>query len=123
MGGITAVVPLEITSARRATSCSPPTSTVCRSVSFPSPRKSLAPVASSAAAGPRGSESPGASCFGQGLARANQRLGGNATPVGALAPDQLALDHGERQPAVPQAVRDRLSRDATAETYDIELAR
>ena len=43
MGGIAAVLPLAITTARRATSCSPPTITVRRSVSCPSPRKSLAP--------------------------------------------------------------------------------
>ena len=51
MGGIAAVLPLAITTARRATSCPLPTATVRRSVSFPSPRKSLAPVASIAAAG------------------------------------------------------------------------
>ena len=51
MGGIAAVLPLAITTARRAMSSSFPTATVRRSVSFPSPRKSLAPVASSAAAG------------------------------------------------------------------------
>ena len=51
MGGIAAVLPLAITTARRAMSRSLPTSTVRRSVSLPSPRKSLAPVASSAAAG------------------------------------------------------------------------
>ncbi len=48
--GITAVLPLAITTARRAMSCSLPIATVRRSVSFPSPRKSLAPVASIAAA-------------------------------------------------------------------------
>ena len=51
IGGIAAVLPLAITTARRAMSCSPPTATVRRSVSVPSPRKSLAPVASIAAAG------------------------------------------------------------------------
>src|SRR5258705_846488 len=51
MVGIAAVLPLAITTARRAMSCSLPTATVRRSVSFPSPRKSLAPVASIAAAG------------------------------------------------------------------------
>ena len=51
MGGIAAVPPLAITTARRATSCSPPTATVRRFVSVPSPRKSRAPVASIAAAG------------------------------------------------------------------------
>src|SRR5207248_1220393 len=51
IGGIAAVLPLAITTARRAISCSLPTATVRRSVSVPSPRKSLAPVASIAAAG------------------------------------------------------------------------
>ena len=51
IGGIAAVLPLAITTARRAMSCSRPTVTVRRSVSLPSPRKSLAPVASIAAAG------------------------------------------------------------------------
>ena len=51
MRGIAAVLPFAITTARRAVSGSPPTSTVRRSLSFPSPRKSRAPVASIAAAG------------------------------------------------------------------------
>src|SRR5262245_2595648 len=51
MGGIAALVPLAITTARRATSGSPPTCTVPRSVNLPSPRKSRAPVASIAAVG------------------------------------------------------------------------
>jgi len=51
MGGIAAVLPLAMTTARRATSRSSRTSTVRGSVSLPSPRKSLAPVASIAAAG------------------------------------------------------------------------
>ena len=49
--GIAAVLPLAITTARRAMSRSFPTSTVRWSVSFPSPRNNVAPVASSAAAG------------------------------------------------------------------------
>ena len=55
--GIAVVLPLAITTARRATSRWLPTSTVRRSVSVPSPRMSLAPVASSAAAGRRSSRS------------------------------------------------------------------
>ena len=51
MAGIAAVLPLAITTARRATSSSLPTVTVRGSVNIPSPRKSLAPVASIAAAG------------------------------------------------------------------------
>ena len=51
MGGIAVVLPLAITTARRATSSSLPTVIVRGSVNFPSPRKSLAPVASIAAAG------------------------------------------------------------------------
>jgi hypothetical protein len=46
-----AVLPLAITTARRTMRCSLPTATVRNSVSFPSPRKSRAPVASIAAAG------------------------------------------------------------------------
>jgi hypothetical protein len=57
MGGIAAVLPLAITTARRAISCSFATTTVFRSVNFPSPRTSLAPVASMAAAGRRSSRS------------------------------------------------------------------
>src|SRR5438552_1884507 len=57
IGGIAAVPPLAITTARLAVSWSPPTSTVRRSTSFPSPRTSLAPVASSAAAGRESSRS------------------------------------------------------------------
>ena len=53
MRGTAAVLPLAITTARRAVSCSPSTATVRRSVSLPSPRKSLAPVAFIAAAGRR----------------------------------------------------------------------
>src|SRR5438067_1181875 len=57
IGGIVAVPPLAMTTARRATYCSPPTSTVRRSTSVPCPRTSLAPVASSAAAGRESSRS------------------------------------------------------------------
>ena len=57
IGGITAVLPLATTTARRATRRSSPTSTVRGSRSFPSPRKSRAPVFSRAAAGLRSSRS------------------------------------------------------------------
>ena len=41
IGGIAAVLPFAITKALRATSCSPPTTTVCRSTSDPTPRISF----------------------------------------------------------------------------------
>src|SRR5690242_4916650 len=57
MGGIAAVPPFAITTARRATSSSAPTLTVRRSTIVPAPRNSFAPVASSAAAGRASSRS------------------------------------------------------------------
>ncbi len=39
------------------------------------------------------------------LARAQQRLGRDARPVGALTADQLALDDGDAQSAVGQRAR------------------
>src|SRR5207237_1712658 len=57
IGGIVAVPPLAISSARRDAYCSPPTSTVRRSTSVPCPRTSRAPVASSAVAGRESSRS------------------------------------------------------------------
>ena len=148
IGGIAAVLPLAITTARRATSCSPPTATVRRSVSVPSPRKSLAPVASIAAAGRLSSrlraihrtrvETLGKSTvhstrdaasdasaigLGQRFARAKQGLGRHAAPVRALAADELPLDNRQRQPAALKARGDRFSGDATAETDDVELLR
>src|SRR5450759_1053081 len=57
MGGMAAVLPFAITTALRATSVSAPTWTVRRSTNVPSPRKSFAPVASSAAAGRESSRS------------------------------------------------------------------
>ena len=38
-----------------------------------------------------------------------------------LAADQLSLDDGERQPAVAKAHGDRLPRDTTTATHDIEF--
>ena len=49
------------------------------------------------------------------LARAQQRLGRNARPVGALAADQLPLDHGDAQPAGRRAPRRSARRGAAAE--------
>ena len=110
IGGIAAVPPLAITTGRRAMSFSPPTSTVRRSVSFPSPRNNLAPVASIAAAGRLSSrsraihstrldtlgkstvhstrEAARTTCaigLAQRFARTQQSLGRHAAPVRALA--------------------------------------
>src|SRR5205823_14195125 len=59
--------------------------------------------------------------LGQGFTRPKQGLGRHATPVRALAPDELSFDDRERQPAVSKADRDRFSGDATAETDDVKL--
>jgi hypothetical protein len=44
----------------------------------------------------------GAPRGGQHVARADERLGRHAAPVGALPADQLPLDQGDAQPAVGQ---------------------
>ena len=48
-------------------------------------------------------ELPGAAGFTQRFARTQQRLRRDASPVRALAADELALDHRERQAAAAQA--------------------
>ena len=50
-----------------------------------------------------------------GLARAQQRLGRDAGPVGALAADQLALDDGDPQAALGQRAGAVLAGRAAAE--------
>ena len=54
-----------------------------------------------------------------GLAGAEQRLGRDARPVGALAPDQLALDHGDAQAALGQGGGAVLAGGAPAEHDDV----
>ena len=49
------------------------------------------------------------------LARAQQRLGRDARPVGALAADQLALDERDAQPALGQRARAVLAGRAAAD--------
>ena len=145
-GGIAALLPFATTTARRATSCSPPTSTVRGSVSLPSPRKSVAPVASNRRRRPavvevarhpqhalrhlRKVDAPsprarrrgaGAAGLAQRFAGTKQRLRRHAAPVRALAADELPLDHRQRQPAVVKAGGDRFTSDAAAETHDVEL--
>ncbi len=47
----------------------------------------------------RGGQAGGITGLGAGLNRAQQGLGGDARPVGALPADQLPLDQGHPQPA------------------------
>ena len=56
------------------------------------------------------------------LARAQQRLRRDARPVGALAPDQLALDEGDPQAAFGQRAGAVLARRAAAEDDDVVVA-
>ena len=53
------------------------------------------------------------------LAGAQQRLGRDARPVGALAPDQLALDEGDAQAALGQRAGAVLARRAAADDDDV----
>ena len=53
------------------------------------------------------------------LAGAQQRLGRDARPVGALAADQLALDEGDPQAAVGQLAGAVLARRAAAQDDDV----
>jgi hypothetical protein len=57
-----------------------------------------------------------------GLTRAQQRLGGDARPVGALAADQLALDDGDAQSAGSQRRSAVLAGGAAAEDDDVVVA-
>ena len=56
------------------------------------------------------------------LAGAQQRLGRDARPVRALAADELALDHGNAQPALGERAGAVLSRRASAEDDDVIVA-
>ena len=53
------------------------------------------------------------------LAGAQQRLGRDARPVGALAADQLALDERDAQAALGQRAGAVLARRAAAEDDDV----
>src|SRR5258708_7184918 len=57
-----------------------------------------------------------------GLAGAQQRLGRDARPVGALAPDQLPLDEGNPQAALGQLPPPVLARRAAAYDDDVVIA-
>ena len=57
-----------------------------------------------------------------GLARAQQRLGRDARPVGALAADQLALDHRDAQAALGERAGAVLARRAAADDDDVVVA-
>ena len=74
---------------------------------------SSSPVTASAAPGH-------APHLGQQLARAQQRLGGHARVVGALAADQLRLDDRDRQPAVRQPPGRHLAGRAGADHDHVE---
>ena len=56
------------------------------------------------------------------LARPQQRLRRDAGPVGALAPDELALDDGDAQAALGQRAGAVLARRAAAEDDDVVVA-
>src|SRR5262249_28282807 len=56
----------------------------------------------------------------QRLARPQQRLGGDAAVVRALAAEQLALDDRDAQPALGKARRAVLARRAAAQDDDVE---
>ena len=56
------------------------------------------------------------------LARAQQRLGRDARPVGALAADQLALDDGDAQATLGQRAGAVLTRRSGAEHDDVVVA-
>ena len=56
------------------------------------------------------------------LARAQQRLRRNASPVGALAADQLALNDGDAQPARGQRPGAMLARRPAAENDHVVVA-
>src|SRR5512134_2128063 len=57
-----------------------------------------------------------------GLPRAQQRLGRDARPVGALATDQLVLDECDAQPALCERAGAVLARRAAADDDDIVAA-
>src|ERR687898_1617532 len=57
-----------------------------------------------------------------GLLRAQQGLGWNARPVGALATDQFALDERDAQPALCERAGAVLARRAAADDDDVVAA-
>jgi hypothetical protein len=70
---------------------------------------------------PRCSERACTTSFFQRLARAQQGLRRDATPVRAFAADQLALDYGKREPASFESVADGFPRHASAKADDIKF--
>ena len=58
----------------------------------------------------------------RGLARAQQRLGRNAGPVGAFATDQFALDERDAQAALRERAGAVLARRAAADDDDVVVA-
>ena len=61
----------------------------------------------------------GLACAIYRLARAEQRLGRNARPIGALTADQVALDERDAQPALGQCRGAVLSGRATTKDDDV----
>ena len=55
----------------------------------------------------------------QHVARPDQRLGRDATPIGALPSDQFPLDDGDGEAAVGQAARGMFSRRARADYHHV----
>jgi len=64
----------------------------------------------------------GVVCSVHGLAGAQQRLGRDARPVGALAADELALDEGDPKAALGKCARGVLARRAAAEDDHVVVA-
>jgi hypothetical protein len=56
---------------------------------------------------------------GKHVARPDERLGGNAAPVGALAADQLSFHDGNGEAAVGQAASDMFARRARADHHHV----
>src|SRR5439155_12652962 len=71
----------------------------------------------------RGSQGSRAPRLLDGFRGPQKGLGGHATPVSALAADQLTLHDGKRKPAVFEAARDRLTGDPATQTHDVKLLR
>ncbi len=72
---------------------------------------------------PRGGQSAGALCFFECFTGAQQGLGGDASPVGALPAHELALDQCHGKTAALKTDRDRLSGDAAAKAHDVKFLR
>jgi len=64
----------------------------------------------------------GLACLVHRLARAQQRLGGDASPVGALASHELALDYRHAQATLRKCARAVLARRAGAEHDHVVVA-